>query len=132
MMKFLDDEGREGTGVGRKAVLRAHAPRPSMSGAECSCGERFATWEEYGRHVDGLVSTPPETREEAIENALADHLGDPYGRGDWDYRLEPSVGDHGLFHCGCGWKSSVPDIGEWRRHMADAILAELAEVRERG
>lgn len=132
MMKFLDDEGREGTGVGRKAVLRAHAPRPSMSGAECSCGERFATWEEYGRHVDGLVSTPPETREEAIENALADHLGDPYGRGDWDGRLEPSVGDHGLFHCGCGWKSSVPDIGEWRRHMADAILAELAEVRERG
>lgn len=86
MMKFLDDEGREGTGIGRKAVLRAHAPRPSMSGAECSCGERFATWE----------------------------------------------GDHGLFHCGCGWKSSVPDIGEWRRHMADAILAELAEVRERG
>lgn len=77
MMKFLDDEGREGTGVGRKVVLRAHAPRPSMSGAECSCGERFATWEEYGRHVDGLVSTPP-------------------------------------------------------RHMADAILAELAEVRERG
>ena len=111
MMKFLDDEGREGTGVGRKAVLRAHAPRPAMFGAECSCGERFATWEEYGRHVDGLVSTPPETREEAIENALADHLGD---------------------HCGCGWKSSVPDIGEWRRHMADAILAELAEVRERG
>lgn len=132
MMKFLDDEGRAGTGVGRKAVLRAHAPRPAMSGAECSCGERFATWEEYGRHVDGLVSTPPETSEEAIENALADHLGDPYGRGDWDDRLEPSVGDHGLFHCGCGWKSSVPDIGEWRRHMADAILAELAEVRERG
>lgn len=117
MMKFLDDEGRAGTGVGRKAVLRAHAPRPAMSGAECSCGERFATWEEYGRHVDGLVSTPPETREEAIENALADHLGDPYGRG---------------VHCGCGWKSSVPDIGEWRRHMADAILAELAEVRKRG
>lgn len=86
MMKFLDDEGRAGTGVGRKAVLRAHAPRPAMSGAECSCGERFATWEEYGRHV---------------------------------------------FHCGCGWKSSVPDIGEWRRHMADAILAELAEVRKR-
>lgn len=44
MMKFLDDEGRAGTGVGRKAVLRAHAPRPAMSGAECSCGERFATW----------------------------------------------------------------------------------------
>lgn len=132
MMKFLDDEGREGTGIGRKAVLRAHAPRPSMSGAECSCGERFATWEEYGRHVDGLVSTPPKTREEAIENALADHLGDPYGRDDWDGHLEPNVVDHGLFHCGCGWKSSVPDIGEWRRHMADAILAELAEVRERG
>lgn len=52
MMKFLDDEGRAGTGVGRKAVLRAHAPRPA--------------------------------------------------------------------------------IGEWRRHMADAILAELAEVRKRG
>lgn len=132
MMKFLDDEGREGTGVGRKAVLRAHAPRPSMSGAECSCGERFATWEEYGRHVDGLVSTPPETSEEAIENALADHLGDPYGGGDWDGRLEPIVGDNGRFCCGCGWTSSGPFVGEWRRHMADAILAELAEVRERG
>ena len=38
MMKFLDDEGRAGTGVGRKAVLRAHAPRPAMSGAECWIG----------------------------------------------------------------------------------------------
>lgn len=55
MMKFLDDEGREGTGVGRKAVLRAHAPRPSMSGAECSCGERFATWEEYGWTGNGVL-----------------------------------------------------------------------------
>lgn len=128
-MKFLDDEEREKTGTGRKAVLRAHEPRPSMSGAECSCGETFATWEEYGRHVDGLVSTPPATREEAIENALADHLGDPYDR---DGRLEPGVGDHGMFRCGCGWESSVPDIGEWRRHMAEAILAELAAVRERG
>lgn len=66
------------------------------------------------------------------ERAGRPHLGDPYGRDDWDGHLEPNVGDHGLFHCGCGWKSSVPDIGEWRRHMADAILAELAEVRERG
>ena len=126
---------REGRGTGGRqegGPPRPRAPVPPCPGAECSCGERFATWEEYGRHVDGLVSTPPETREEAIENALADHLGDPYGRGDWDGRLEPSVGDHGLFHCGCGWKSSVPDVGEWRRHMADAILAELAEVRERG
>ena len=151
-MKFLDDEERAETGVGRKAVLRAHEPRPSMFGAECSCGERFATWEEYGRHVDGLVSKSPATREEPtfeevfqavssgerlygvipIENTLADHLGDPYGLDDWDGRLEPSVGDHGLFRCGCGWKSPVPDIGEWRRHMAEAILAELAEVRERG
>ncbi len=59
-------------------------------------------------------------------------LDDEGREGTGDDRLEPSVGDHGLFHCGCGWKSSVPDIGEWRRHMADAILAELAEVRERG
>lgn len=93
MMKFLDDEGREGTGVGRKRQGR----RPSRT--RC-----------------------PTHRCQS----------NPYGRGDWDGRLEPSVGDHGLFHCGCGWKSSVPDIGEWRRHMADAILAELAEVRERG
>lgn len=111
MMKFLDDEGREGTGSAGRRFSAPTRPVPPCPGAECSCGERFATWEEYGRHVDGLVSTPPETREEAIENALADHLGD---------------------HCGCGWKSPVPDIGEWRRHMADAILAELAEVRERG
>lgn len=131
-MKFLDDEEREKTGIGRKAVLRAHAPRPSMFGAECSCGETFATWEEYGRHVDGLVSTPPATREEAIENALADHLGDPYGLDDWDGRLEPIVGDNGRFRCGCGWTSSGPFVGEWRRHMADVILAELAEVQERG
>lgn len=123
---------REETGIGRKAILRAHGPRPSMSGAACSCGETFATWEEYGRHVDGLVSTPPATREEAIGNVLADHLGDPYDRDDRDDRLEPRVDDHGMFRCGCGWKSSVPDIGEWRRHMAAAILAEFAEVRERG
>lgn len=51
---------------------------------------------------------------------------------DDEGREGTGVGRNGLFHCGCGWKSSVPDIGEWRRHMADAILAELAEVRERG
>lgn len=130
-MTFLDEE-REETGIGRKAALHAHGPRPVMSGAACSCGETFATWEEYGRHVDGIVSTPPATREEAIENVMADHLGDPYTQNDRNNRLEPCVGYDGRFRCGCGWTSSVPSIGEWRRHMVDAILAELAELRERG
>lgn len=121
----------EGTGVGQEGGPPRHAPVPPCPGRNAHAGRGSP----HGRNT-GATSTArlhaSRDKEEAIENALADHLGDPYGRGDWDGRLEPSVGDHGLFHCGCGWKSSVPDIGEWRRHMADAILAELAEVRERG
>lgn len=131
MMKFLDDEGREGTGSAGRRSSAPTRPVPPCPGRNAHAGRGSP----HGRNT-GATSTGSSPRlprqEEAIENALADHLGDPYERGDWDDRLEPSVGDHGLFHCGCGWKSSVPDIGEWRRHMADAILAELAEVRERG
>lgn len=84
-------------------------------------GEIVARIERSGLVIERMEMT---TLERATVEEHYAHLA--------DNRLEPSVGDHGLFHCGCGWKSSVPDIGEWRRHMADAILAELAEVRERG
>lgn len=120
--------------MGRRETLSGHKGHASGAGVECSCGERFASWEEFGRHVDDLLAAPPHTPGQAVENVLADHLGDPYGRDGWCEYLEPSIGDHGSFECGCGWKSSGPDIDEWRRHMSDAILAELARVpaREEG
>ena len=91
MMKFLDDEEGRGQGVGRReAVLRAHAPRPAMSGAECSCGRGSPHGRNTGATSTGSSPRLPRQGGGHRERALADHLGDPYGRGVWDGRLNPA------------------------------------------
>lgn len=124
--------------VGRREILADHEGHAfgngvaAVRGVECSCGARFDSWEGFGRHVDGLLAEPPHTPMQAVRNVLADHLGDPYTQDDWDERLEPCIGVHGRFRCGCGWESPTPDIDEWRTHLAGAILLELARVRPDG
>lgn len=116
---MTDTERNEGTDtrrrpVGRREILNGHEGHAvgngvaAVRGVECSCGARFDSWEEFGRHVDGLLAEPPHTPMAAVRNALADHLGDPYTQDDWDPHLEPYIDDHGRFRCGCGWESSTP------------------------
>ena len=91
------------------------------------CGFKAGSWEEYGAHVDALLSLPPETGKEAVMNVLSDHLGDLEG---WlDDGFEPAVDQYGFIHCGCGWTGDKPvDNDEFRAHLAEAILKELARV----
>ncbi len=75
MMKFLDDEGREGTGVGRKAVLRAHAPVLHVRGGMLMRGEV--------RHMGGIRAPRRRARLHASRDKGGGHrerAGRPPGR----------------------------------------------------
>lgn len=95
------------------------------------CTLTFGSWQAFGEHLDGLLEQSPHSKEEAIRNVLADHLGDPDEHSGWDWCLDVILNDHGRIVCGCGWESDNPDdIDEWRNHMADAILKEIGRIRQ--
>lgn len=41
-----------------------------------ACDRDYGSWESFGRHVDEIVDKPAATRQEAVMDVLADHLGD--------------------------------------------------------
>lgn len=90
------------------------------------CTLTFGSWQAFGEHLDGLLEQSPHSKEEAIRNVLADHLGDFDSEGD----LDPCISDHGRIVCGCGWESSGVEMDEWRRHMAGAILKKVGRIRQ--
>ena len=80
---------------GRRNLAVAHAghmtwdpPEVRCRGCEC----RFDSWQAFGEHVDRLLSAPPRSRTQAVEDVLADHLGDFGSEGGvhqrpWPHRL---------------------------------------------
>lgn len=97
-----------------------------------ACDQDFDSWESFGKHVDEVVDKPAATRQEAVMDVLADHLGDV----DMESGFDPYVTDHGRIKCGC--LAEFEDITEWRAHLAQAILEsidaceESLEARETG
>ena len=78
-------------------------------------------------HVDALLSRPPRSREEAVVDVLAAHLGEPDPLPGES--LAVTVGDDGRIRCGCGWTgTTAEDADEWRVHLADAVLEALERV----
>ena len=87
----------------------------------------FDSIEAFGRHVDALLSRPPRSREEAVADVLAIHLGEPDSLPGESFA--GTVGDDGPKPCGCGWTgATAADADEWREHLADAILEALVRV----
>ena len=62
-----------------------------------ACDRDYGSWESFGRHVDEIVDKPAATRQEAVMDVLADHLGDV----DVESGFDPYVTDHGRIKCGC-------------------------------
>lgn len=113
--------------TGKRELTESHRPYVTLRPltVHCTgCMNTFYSWEEFGKHVDSLLAQPPHSREEAVEDVLADHLGD-FGS---DNQLDPYVGDNGRVRCGCGWVGAGPDEGELYRHLTEAILAALEAV----
>jgi len=88
-----------------------------------ACDHDFESWEAFGRHVDEIVNRPASTRQEAVMDVLADHLGDIGMEDGWD---DPHVAADGSIQCGC--LAEFPDITAWRAHLATAILKALSRI----
>lgn len=88
----------------------------------CDCD--YGSWESFGRHVDEIVDKPAATRQEAVMDVLADHLGDV----DVESGFDPYVTDHGRIKCGC--LAEFGDITEWRAHLAQAIIDNIDASEE--
>lgn len=72
-------------------------------------------------------SRPPRSREEAVADVPAAHLGEPDPLPEESFAV--TVGDDGRIRCGCGWTgTTAEDADEWREHLADAILEALGRV----
>lgn len=91
-----------------------------------ACDQDFNSWESFGRHVDEIIAKPAATRQEAVMDVLADHLGDIGMEDGWD---EPRASADGSIQCGC--LLEFDGITEWRAHLATAIL-ESIDVSEEG
>ena len=89
-----------------------------------ACDQDFNSWESFGRHVDEIVDKPAATRQEAVMDVLADHLGDV----DVESGFDPYVTDHGRIKCGC--LAEFGDITEWRAHLAQAIIDNIDASEE--
>ena len=90
-----------------------------------ACDRDYGSWESFGRHVDEIVDKPAATRQEAVMDVLADHLGDV----DVESGFDPYVTDHGRIKCGC--LAEFGDITEWRAHLAQAII-DNSDASEEG
>lgn len=118
--------------VDARRILRKHRARVLWRDGTpvISCdgdGLEFESMGDFGQHVDKLSARMPRSREEAVEDTLSMHLGDP------DPVVEDSfdvyADDHGSIHCGCGWTGREGvDCDEWREHLAKAILESLETV----
>ena len=89
-----------------------------------ACDRDYGSWESFGRHVDEIVDKPAATRQEAVMDVLADHLGDV----DVESGFDPYVTDHGRINCGC-----IADFGvitEWGAHLAQAIIEKIDASEE--
>lgn len=89
-----------------------------------ACDRDYGSWESFGRHVDEIVDKPAATRQEAVMDVLADHLGDV----DVESGFDPYVTDHGRIKCGC--LAGFGDITEWRAHLAQAIIDNIDASEE--
>lgn len=89
-----------------------------------ACDRDYGSWESFGRHVDETVDKPAATRQEAVMDVLADHLGDV----DVESGFDPYVTDHGRIKCGC--LAKFGDITEWRAHLAQAIIDNIDASEE--
>lgn len=89
-----------------------------------ACDRDYGSWESFGRHVDEIVDNPAATRQEAVMDVLADHLGDV----DVESGFDPYVTDHGRIKCGC--LAEFGDITEWRAHLAQAIIDNIDASEE--
>lgn len=89
-----------------------------------ACDRDYGSWESFGRYVDEIVDKPAATRQEAVMDVLADHLGDV----DVESGFDPYVTDHGRIKCGC--LAEFGDITEWRAHLAQAIIDNIDASEE--
>lgn len=89
-----------------------------------ACDRDYGSWESFDRHVDEIVDKPAATRQEAVMDVLADHLGDV----DVESGFDPYVTDHGRIKCGC--LAEFGDITEWRAHLAQAIIDNIDASEE--
>lgn len=113
-----------------RKILKEHVADVALADGVVHCrGDEltFDSIEAFGRHVDALLSRPPRSREEAVADVLAAHLGEPDPLPEESFAV--TVGDDGRIRCGCGWTGSVAaDTDEWRAHLTDAILEALGRV----
>lgn len=113
-----------------RRILKEHVADAAPTDGVVHCrGDEltFDSMEAFGRHVNAPLSRPPRSREEAVADVLATHLGEPDPLPEESFAV--TVGDNGRIQCGCGWTGSVAaDADEWREHLADAILEALGRV----
>ena len=90
-----------------RKILKEHVADMVLADGVVHCGGdglTFDSMEAFGRHVDALLSRPPRSREEAVADALATHLGEPDPLPEESFAV--TVGDDGRIRCGCGWTGS--------------------------
>lgn len=114
---------------GKREETNAHGAGRVLSHEPLSvhcdaCDRDYGSWESFGRHVDEIVDKPAATRQEAVMDVLADHLGDV----DVESGFDPYVTDHGRIKCGC--LAEFGDITEWRAHLAQAIIDNIDASEE--
>lgn len=113
-----------------RKILKEHVADVALADGVVHCrgdGLTFDSMEAFDRHVDALLSRPPRSREEAVADVLAAHLGEPDPLPEKLFAV--TVGDDGRIRCGCGWTgTTAEDADKWREHLADAILEALGRV----
>ena len=117
--------------TGKRELMERHRPYMTHSPAavHCTgCTLVFGSWEKFGKHVDDLLAQPPHSREDAVEDVLAGHLGgfdfdnqlDPYiGGGRVSGTLAPEPERPGWYLTRTGDMLSKDEDGFWHCHGLD-------------